>query len=99
MEFKTTQTEDTMTVAVIGRLDTKTTPELESGLGEIPPEITTVIFDFSELDYISSSGLRLLLIIYKVMSKRGGGVKILNANDSILEVFEATGFDGIFEVA
>ena len=98
MQFKINQVEDELKIDVEGRLDTKTTPELEAALEDTSLDVSKVTFDFDNLDYISSSGLRLLLVVYKEMAKRGGTMVVINANESIQEVFEATGFDGIFDV-
>ena len=82
------------TIALGGRLDTSTAPELETELNASLPGVTELIFDFAELVYISSAGLRLVLSAQKTMNKQGSMV-IKNVNDTIMEVFEITGFSDI----
>ena len=80
-----------------GRLDTVTAPELKSGLREIYDGITELVFDFGQLEYISSAGLRVLLTAQKVMSNQGS-MKIQHVNASIMEIFEITGFSDILTI-
>ena len=84
-------------MALTGRLDTTTAPELEAALQKILPETTQLTFDFSELEYISSAGLRVLLSAQKVMNKQGKMV-VKNVKDVVREVFEVTGFTDILTI-
>ena len=86
-----------MTVALSGRLDTNTAPELEKELSGYFDEIDTITMDFAELDYISSAGLRVLLSVHKNMAKKGG-MKVTNVNSIINEIFEVTGFTDILNI-
>lgn len=83
-----------LTIALDGRLDTTTAPELDQVLNESLGEITSLVFDLEKLVYISSAGLRSLLVSQKVMNKKGS-MKIRNANPSVMEVFTVTGFSDI----
>lgn len=87
-------------VKVNGRLDTATSPELDGALAEImsPGKISEIWFDFSDLEYIASSGLRVLLAALKKVSPLGGAVHIQNANDSVRNVLSMTGFDTMFVI-
>lgn len=85
-------------IKLSGRLDTTTAPQLESEVRSSVEGITEVYFDFSELEYISSAGLRVLLSTQKIMNKQGKMV-INNVCDDILEVFEITGFIDILTIA
>ena len=87
----------TLTVALEGRLDTTTAPELEQALKEIMDGATELTMDFSKLDYISSAGLRVLLSAHKNMMKKGG-MKVVNANEMVKEVFDVTGFADILDI-
>ena len=87
----------TAVVTLSGRLDTNTAPELETSLAEILPEIQELTLDFSELDYISSAGLRVLLSAQKQMNKRCA-MKLTGVNDTIMEIFEVTGFSEILTI-
>ena len=86
-----------LTISLDGRLDTTTAPELDQVLKESLDEITSLIFDLEKLVYISSAGLRSLLVSQKTMNKKGS-MKIRNANSSILEVFTVTGFSDILTI-
>ncbi|MDO4865222.1 MAG: STAS domain-containing protein [Clostridia bacterium] len=86
-----------LTVALQGELDTLTAPELEKELKEGLNSLTAITFDFAELDYISSAGLRVLLMAHHGMSF-GGTIKVINANEIVREVFEVTGFTDIITV-
>ena len=83
-----------LTIALSGRLDTTTAPELEETLKNALDGVTELEMDLKALEYISSAGLRVLLSAQKVMNKQGSMV-VLNANESIMEVFEVTGFTDI----
>ena len=86
-----------LTLALEGRLDTGTAPQLEAELKASLDGVTTLVLDFAGLEYISSAGLRVLLGAQKVMSKQGGMV-IRNVNEVISEVFEVTGFVDILNI-
>lgn len=80
-----------LTLVVAGRLDTSTAPQLEAELKQSIEGVTNLVFDFTDLDYLSSAGLRVLLSAQKVMNKQGEMV-VRNVNDTIREVFDITGF-------
>ena len=80
-----------LTIEIIGRLDTSTAPQLEEEISKSVEEIKTLVLDFGQLEYISSAGLRVLLKSQKTMMKQGKMI-IVNASETIREVFELTGF-------
>ena len=84
-------------VALEGRLDTTTAPELERSLKDSIDDAAELTLDFSKLDYISSAGLRVLLSAHKSMSKKGG-MKVVNVNEIVSEVFDVTGFADILNI-
>lgn len=86
-----------LNIALEGRLDTTTAPQLEVELKQSIGDNNELILDFAKLEYISSAGLRVLLAAQKVMNKQGKMV-IRNVNDVISEVFEVTGFADILTV-
>ena len=86
-----------LTVALEGRLDTMTAPELEAEFKSSLGGVTALILDFAKLEYISSAGLRVLLSAQKVMNTQGS-MKVKNVNETILEIFEVTGFSDILTV-
>ena len=81
----------TLAVALEGRLDTITAPDLEKVLKESMEGATELVLDFSKLDYISSAGLRVLLSAHKAMAGKGG-MKVTHLNEIVGDVFEVTGF-------
>lgn len=86
-----------LTLEVVGRLDTVTAPELEAVLKSSLSGITKLIFDFASLEYVSSAGLRVLLSAQKAMNKQGVMV-IQNVCETVMEVFEITGFSDILTI-
>ena len=86
-----------LNVALVGRLDTITAPDLDKELKAGLDGVTELAFDFAKLDYISSAGLRVLLGAQKAMNKVGT-MTLSNVNESIMEVFEMTGFADILTI-
>lgn len=76
---------------IAGRIDTETSPELRKVIADIQPDTVKVVFDFRGVDYISSAGLRELLICRKKFS--GDRMEVINVSPHVLEIFETTGFD------
>lgn len=95
MEIIKTQKENALQIALSGRLDTTTAPQLEEAL-ELDG-VTELNFDFAKLEYISSAGLRVLLAAQKLMNKQGE-MKVKNVNSDIMDVFEITGFSDILTI-
>ena len=87
----------TLEIALEGRLDTMTAPELEAVLNESVDGAESLTMDFSKLEYISSAGLRVLLSAHKAMTAKGG-MKVTNVNEIVQEVFEVTGFADILTI-
>jgi len=87
-----------LTIKLEGRLDTTTAPHLETELKREINGRTNLVFDFAKLDYLSSAGLRVLLSAQKVMNKQGT-MTIQNVNETIMEIFEITGFIDILTIA
>lgn len=86
-----------LTIALEGRLDTMTAPELEAELKESLNDADTLAFDLAKLEYISSAGLRVLLAAHKTMMNKDG-MQVKNANEIVREVFEVTGFADILNI-
>ena len=86
-----------MTIALTGRMDTMTAPQLEAELKDCLNGVNSLRFDFSALDYLSSAGLRVLLAVQKRMNKQGSMV-IRHVNETIAEIFEVTGFSDILTI-
>ena len=82
---------------VEGRVDTVTAPQFESEIKSDLNGVTVLVLDFSQLTYISSAGLRVLLLLQKVMNKQGS-MKIVGANETVKEIFDVTGFCDILTI-
>ena len=80
-----------LTLEITGRLDTTTSPNLDSVINELPEDTKELVFDMSGVEYISSAGIRVLLRAYKKMNTNQGKTRIENVNDIVREVFEMTG--------
>ncbi len=88
---------EALLVRLEGRLDTITAPELEKELKDSLDGVKELTLDFEALEYISSAGLRVLLSAQKVMTRQGE-MKIVHVNETILEIFEVTGFSEILTI-
>ena len=89
--------EQALTVFLDGRLDTTTAPQLESALRDDLGGVTDLVLDLSKLAYISSAGLRVLLSTQKVMNRQGS-MKLTGVNETVMEIFEITGFCDILTI-
>ena len=79
------------TLALVGRLDTMTAPELEAEISAMLPTEQSLTLDMEKLDYISSAGLRVILKTQKALEKKSG-LKLTHVSDEVKEVFDITGF-------
>lgn len=98
MDVTSCEVADGLVVSLRGRLDTNTTPQLASfldGVGELPAGL---VFDLTELEYLSSAGLRMLLVAHKGAAEHGGGLTVRGASDAVREILELTGFSALFTV-
>lgn len=86
-----------LTITLAGRLDTTTAPKLETELKQSISGVNELVLDFSGLEYLSSAGLRVLLSAQKVMNRQGSMV-VRNVNETIMEIFEVTGFVDILTI-
>ena len=88
---------EAITLIVSGRLDTQTAPELENELDAVLAGLKELTFDMTNLEYVSSAGLRVILKAQKAMNAQGS-MKLTGVNDSIMEVFDITGFLDILTI-
>ena len=86
-----------LTVALEGRLDTTTSPQLEEKINDAIEGVSKLTFDLKNLEYISSAGLRVLLSAQKIMNKQGR-MLVSNPTEEVQEIFEVTGFSDIFTI-
>lgn len=97
MQITTTTNETITTLKIEGRLDTSTSPILEAEVRKVLSDTTELYLDLSDLDYVSSAGLRVFLMLQKTMNKHGKMV-VQHANEIVLEIFEVTGFIDILTI-
>lgn len=97
MNIKKEVVDNSLFLTLAGRLDTTTSPKLEAELKQSIDGVTELVWDMAQLEYISSSGLRVLLAAQKVMKKQGHMV-VRNVKQPIMEVFEITGFVDILTI-
>ncbi len=97
MTINKIQEGETLTIALEGRLDTTTAPQLEGELRTSVDGITELVFDLTDLEYVSSAGLRVLLSAQKVMNRQGN-MTVRNVSSEVMDVFELTGFSEILNI-
>ena len=97
MTIQSQQQEKRLVIFLEGRLDTGTSPELEEYLKSGINDISELVFDFEQLEYISSAGLRVLLAAQKQMNRQGS-MTIRKVSEPIQEIFDVTGFCDIFTI-
>lgn len=86
-----------VTLKISGRVDTTTAPEFEATIDGCTEGLQELILDCKEMEYISSAGLRVILKAQKLMNAQGS-MKLTNVNDTIMEVFDITGFADILTI-
>lgn len=97
MNISKTQKNTSLLIKLGGRLDTNTAPELEAEVNHSLDGIEQLTFDLADIEYISSAGLRVLLYAHKRMSGKGS-VKVTHVNETVMEIFEVTGFSDILDI-
>lgn len=97
MTINMSQNGTTLEIALEGRLDTASAPELEDALKGKLSDCDALVFDFTKVDYISSAGLRVLLMAHQGL-RYGGTTKVKNASEIVKAVFSITGFDSILDI-
>ncbi|MDR1917283.1 MAG: STAS domain-containing protein [Synergistaceae bacterium] len=101
MEIQKRRDGESLTATLKGRLDTTTSPQLESELNDDIDGVTSLYIDFTDLEYISSAGLRVLLSLQKKMTGQAGQtgrLVIKNVNEGVMEIFNMTGFSKILSI-
>jgi len=86
------------TLVINGRVDSVTAPDLEAAVLGVPADAKSIIFDFKNLEYVSSAGLRVILLAQKRMNSIEGIFKIIHCADNIKEILEMTGFASIITI-
>lgn len=99
MEIKTSRSNQNLIISLTGRLDTMTSPQLEEEINHSDLDgIETVTLNLRELEYISSAGLRVVIMLYKNLEKLGGKLRLVNVNDMVMEIFSMTGMTDFLEI-
>ena len=98
MEVKFNKQDSSLTVAISGNIDTVTAPELDSKLQENIAGVKDLVLDFAAVDYISSAGLRVILMTNQLMEDVDGNMTVKNVNEDVRDVFEMTGFDSLLNL-
>ena len=97
MEVTSAMENGTLTVSVIGRVDTNTTVDLDKYLEEHLDGVEALVLDLKDMKYTSSAGLRLFLKTQKRMNKQGS-MKLINVQNDVMEIFDMTGFSSILTI-
>ena len=89
---------NTIKIAASGRLDTNTSIQLENLIKERSPNVTSLILDLSGIEYISSAGLRVVLLAHKTMLAYGGKMTVQSPSEFCTQVFQATGMESVLNI-
>ena len=98
MEVKFNKQDSTLTVVISGNIDTVTAPELDAQLQENLSDVKDLVLDFAAVNYISSAGLRVILVANQMMEDADGNMTVKNVNEDVRDVFEMTGFDSLLNL-
>ena len=98
MELKVETANGTARIALSGRLDTNTSSDLDDAIFDCIDDVDSLDLDFAELEFVSSAGLRVLMRALDAMEEKGGGMVVRNVCENVMEVFEATALDTLFDI-
>lgn len=98
MNLTTTLDGNQATIAIEGKLSVATSPDLEKEISSLPATVSDFTLDLSDLEYISSAGLRVLVSSQKLMSKREGTLMLMHPTDEVYDIFEMTGLSEVFTI-
>ncbi len=98
MEITTRKEKSAIIVSVVGRIDAVTAPTYERAIKELLEQESQFVIDFGGLDYISSAGLRAILVTAKALKAKGGKMHMANTRGTVKEVFDISGFGSIFSM-
>lgn len=98
MEIIKSKDINTLKIGLVGRLDTNTSVELEESVKQDEEGVTRIELDLKNLDYISSAGLRLILVLHKNMTSKRGKLVVMHPKDEVMEVFDMTGFSSFLNI-
>lgn len=98
MQIEKTKEGDIVVLKVSGQLTSVTSPELETAINGVLETDSNLVLDFAELDFLASSGLRVILSTQKRINAKDGALVIRNVNKVVMEVFEMTGLRDFLNV-
>lgn len=98
LELNATRDGTALVVTLAGELNTLSAPELENLLEKELPEVKLLTLDFSDCDYVSSAGIRVLLATFKQLKAERGTMQLVNVGEYFMEVLEKTGLDAVFDI-
>mgnify|MGYP002509917481 CR=1 FL=1 len=98
MELKTTIDGSSATIVIVGNLTVATAPSLEAAFLDLPESVTDITFDLTDLVYVASAGLRVIVFSEKEARQRGGSVCLAHPNDEVMEVLDVTGLVDILNI-
>ena len=98
MTLKTTKEDGKITIALEGKLSVNSSQQLQDALIPAFDEAKEIVLDFAELIYVSSAGLRVLLVGDETAAEKGGSMKLTNVSEDIMEVFDMTGFTSMLDI-
>ncbi|MDR3172748.1 MAG: STAS domain-containing protein [Treponema sp.] len=98
MEIVKILSEDKIVLSIKGKLSAASAGEFNAAVEEALGESPALVLDFTEVDYMASAGLRVLVAAQKRLSASGGSLTLLNVRKEVLEVFEVTGLDEVLDI-
>ena len=98
MNISETRSGDVIQIKIDGRVDTTTSPQLQNAILQAFQKGSKLVLDFSDVEYVSSAGLRALLIGQKTANSKGGSMTLVHVADAVLQVFKMSGFSGILHI-
>ena len=98
MKISETRSGDVIQIKIDGRVDTTTSPQLQNAILQAFQKGSKLVLDFSDVEYVSSAGLRALLIGQKTANSKGGTMTLVHVADAVLQVFKMSGFSGILHI-
>ena len=98
MDINVVQEGNKATISLNGKLSVATSPDLEAAINDLPADTNEFVIDLTNLEYISSAGLRVLVSTEKTAGQRGGSMLLLHPNDEVSEVFDMTGLADVFTI-
>ena len=98
MDINTTIDGANATIALTGNLTVASAPDLEASLNSLPEDVTNVTLDLTDLEYVASAGLRIIVASEKSLREKGGSICLAHPNEEVMEILDITGLVDILEI-